>query len=346
MKKIYAILLAALTICAVSCQQGPLDNETPITGEEITFTATLETAPTTPSSKTTLGDEEWIDGKKIRKSYWTKVDEITVNGVKLQATLPEGQTTSATATFTGVVTPNPDGAKYVATYGKFSATQTAVLNNYDPAVVELRAESNDNNLAFQNLTALLRIDVQGDDNGTDINSVTFTADEHVVTLTGTKLQGVYYMAIQPGNYTGFEIKINESLVKKNISGAFIPSASNTYNVGHVKHSNVKLVGNDAATHQGKDKEWGNGGIEMIDCGNDKYVLYNHTFNEGAEFKILADGIWYGCNKDGQNIKYNTDWGTYKDQANLKPTAGTCTIWVNPKYEDQNKNIKRNIYLAQ
>ncbi len=288
MKRIYTMLLAGLALCAVSCQEKNLETEGPETGKTMTFTASLAETKTA------------IQGNK---SVWVTGDKITINGVELTAVLPDGMTEAETATFTGVVAPNPKTPKYVATYGKFNANQKAVAGNYDPAVVELTAESDNHDLFFRNTTALLRLDIQGDDNGKEISSVSFVAGADVVTLTGSKLNGVYYMAVQPKKYPGFDIKINDSVVKKNISGSFIPSASNIYNVGAVKHSKIYYRGENAGTN------W-NPGLEMIDAGNGQYVLFNVKIDAGNKIKFfipqywehdgIKEDVWFGFDHDEEN----------------------------------------------
>lgn len=299
MKKSYAILLAALTACAVSCNKEGMEGDKPSPeGRTVTFTATME-----EQTKTVL------DGKV---SLWTKGDVILINGVEFTAILPDGQERSSTATFTSSSVPSDFKGPYKAVYGGFKELQNAVAGSYDPQAAYMTAESQNHDLTFRNETTLLKFRVR--ENG--VKTVKFKSGDYVVTLNAPAMeqgnstfatQTDYFIAVKPGRYSEFDLTFGDDVVKTYIHTKPIDfTSSKIVKMGDLGYTGVFLRGNKAAIHQ--ETEWGTG-IQFAETGQQHYVIKNVRLDEGAQFKVYIENWndkWLGTNFGPVTI--NNWWG--------------------------------------
>ena len=165
MKKILILSLAALALLS-ACKKDSLTDTTN------SFTATIEQS----GDKTTLGTP---DASGNRSVQWSTNDQIRINGVLYTGTPDNDNATQATFTSESTVTANLNSPYYVAYYPAdiydgttatlpatqdYDATTNGISNL--PMYAAITSGSDNHNLVFKNLCAVLAITVNSDEMST------------------------------------------------------------------------------------------------------------------------------------------------------------------------------------
>lgn len=200
MKKIYAFMVAAIALTAVSCNNEAIDEvvggENIVNGDYITtLTVGLDNTRT-----------QYSEGKTI----WKAGDEISLNGSVYELT---NGANSGNGTFSLKEGETPILAgldnysvMYPANCDNIPTTQDAVAGSFDPKAAVLGTSTN----GLEGLTlcpyhALVKF--------------TVAADSQSVSLLGYTLEGTitagetYYIAVEPDTYAGLTAVVDEAEVK-------------------------------------------------------------------------------------------------------------------------------------
>lgn len=295
MKKIYAFMVAAIALTAVSCNNEAIDEvvggENIVNGDYITtLTVGLDNTRT-----------QYSEGKTI----WTAGDEISLNDSVYELTagansgngtfsLKEGET----PILAGLDIYN---VMYPADYVYIPTTQEAVAGSFDPKAAVLYTSTNGlENLKLSPLHALVKF--------------TVAADAHSVSLLGYTLEGTitagetYYIAVEPDTYAGLTAVVDEAAVKSTAKEIQL-DACDVLNIG-------KLPGAEKCEFGlvGAHNVWSTANkTPMYQYGGNLYVAFNvDLFNADdseSRFKIVK-GNWSeqvgtykgsGQNDDSVNI---------------------------------------------
>lgn len=228
MKKIYAFMVAAIALTAVSCNNEAIDEvvggENIVNGDYITtLTVGLDNTRT-----------QYSEGKTI----WTAGDEILLNDSVYKLTdgansgigtfsLKEGET----PILAGLDTYN---VRYPANHDDIPTNQDAVAGSFDPKAAVLGTSTN----GLEGLTlcpyhALVKF--------------TVAADAQSVSLLGYTLEGTitagetYYIAVEPKKYSGLVAAIDGKDVKGTLDDVTL-SVQQILNIGELAFE-VYLIGN-------------------------------------------------------------------------------------------------------
>lgn len=200
MKKIYAFMVAAIALTAVSCNNEAIDEvvggENIVNGDYITtLTVGLDNTRTAYSEGKTI----WKAGDEILLNE--SVYELTdgANSGNGTFSLKEGET----PILAGLDIYN---VKYPADSDNIPTTQTAVAGSFDPKAAILYTSVNGlEGLKLYPLHALVKF--------------TVAADAQSVSLLGYTLEGTitagetYYIAVEPDTYAGLTAVVDEAAVK-------------------------------------------------------------------------------------------------------------------------------------
>ena len=290
MKKIYAFMVAAIALTAVSCNNEAIDEvvggENIVNGDYITTLAVgLDNTRT-----------QYSEGKTI----WTAGDEISLNGSVYELTdgansgngtfsLKEGETPILAGLDTYTIM-YPANCNY-----NIPAAQTAVAGSFDPKAATLGTSTNSlESLTLWPYHALVKF--------------TVAADAQSVSLLGYTLEGTitagetYYIAVSPKTYAGLTAVVDETEVKSTAKEIQL-DICDVLNLGKLpgaEKCEFGLVG----AHNGWSTE---NKTSMYQYGGNLYVAFNvDLFNADdseSRFKIVK-GNWseqVGTYKnDGQN----------------------------------------------
>lgn len=268
MKKIYAFMVAAIALTAVSCNNEAIDEvvggENIVNGDYITtLTVGLDNTRT-----------QYSEGKTI----WTAGDEISLNGSVYELTdgansgngtfsLKEGETPILAGLDNYIV-------KYPANYESIPEVQTAVAGSFDPKAAILGTSVN----GLEGLTlcpyhALVKF--------------TVAADAQSVSLLGYTLEGTitagetYYIAVEPDTYAGLTAVVDEAEVKSTAKEIQL-DVCDVLNLGVLP---VKSKWGLAGTHNGWKET------------NPTTMIYDGTHHiatniaGGIEFKFVQNTSW-------------------------------------------------------
>lgn len=277
MKKIYAFMVAAIALTAVSCNNEAIDEV--VGGENIANGDYITTLSVGLDNTRT----EYSEGKTI----WTAGDEISLNGSVYELTdgansgngtfsLKEGQTPILAGLNTYTVM-YPANCEY-----NIPTTQTAVAGSFDPKAATLGTSTN----SLENLTlcpyhALVKF--------------TVAADAQSVSLLGYTLEGAisagetYYIAVSPKTYTGLTAVVDKAEVKSTAKEITL-NVCDVLNLGKLpgaEKCEFGLVG----AHNGWSTD---NKTSMYQYGGNLYVAFNvDLFNADdseSRFKIVK-GNW-------------------------------------------------------
>ena len=282
MKKIYAFMVAAIALTAVSCNNEAIDEvvggENIVNGDYITTLAVgLDNTRT-----------QYSEGKTI----WTAGDEISLNGSVYELTdgansgngtfsLKEGQT-PILAGLDNYIVMYPANCNY-----NIPTAQTAVAGSFDPKAAVLGTSVN----GLEGLTlcpyhALVKF--------------TVAADSQSVSLLGYTLEGTitagetYYIAVNPTTYAGLTAVLDGVAYKSTIS-PIVLGVCDVLNIGTLEGTDVYLAG----TYN----TWNSTANMMMKEGN-YYVAKGITdlcASNGADmFKLVIGGEWFG-EKNNENM---------------------------------------------
>lgn len=357
-KLIYTTLALGAVLLAASCQKENTVNTPPV------FTAYVDS-----DTKTVLNGEvsEWKRDDAIRILNGTNVGECAA----IYTTKDNGTTasfTTETASFTGsqfiAMYPaapagsawwNASSDKYVNNLW-LTNSQKATPGSFDPSAHIAIAYTTDKTLKFKNVVALLKFKVSGTkavnvsfshDEGSyymcgnfnynaENNTVAFSESSYKlkeVSLKGAFAEGTdYYVAILPGEYSNFTLKINGVTKKTKTTASF---KSNTiYDLGTLDASDVEYPEYEFGV-VGSFNEWSNTSpIKMYDTnGDDWYEAKDLTFEEASAFKMtsVATPSWIGSPSDNKTLSENEEFILYSnnggngDKGNIKAPVGTWTI---------------------
>ena len=268
MKKIYAFMVAAIALTAVSCNNEAIDEvvggENIVNGDYITtLTVGLDNTRT-----------QYSEGKTI----WTAGDEILLNDSVYKLTdgansgigtfsLKEGET----PILAGLDTYN---VRYPANHDDIPTNQDAVAGSFDPKAAVLGTSTN----GLEGLTlcpyhALVKF--------------TVAADAQSVSLLGYTLEGTitagetYYIAVNPKTYAGLTAVVDETEVKSTAKEIKF-DVCDVLNLGVLP---VKSAWGVAGSHN----NWlANAPTVMLFDGT-YHVAYN--LPKGISFQFTRDGSW-------------------------------------------------------
>ena len=329
MKKIYPILLAALAVLAVSCQEGPLESQTPDqpASKTMTFTATVDQL-----TKVALDgvNPMWENGDAIT-IYAAPYIDAEGNQVKPKAvfktTLAQPSTTADFVCEAALENFNPP---YYAVYGH----QTGAANLHEGYVHNvvvpknqllsgdamdkysstLIACSENTTLSFKNAASLLKFKVTAD----NVQSVKFVVDTKIsgegsvscdgnalftpynneqsfneVTLSGKFENGkTYYVAVAPTEIQSLQMFVNGDLAKESaVAQALV--RSKIYDMGNIQSDFVK---NLDITFYLAPTRWGTRVSDQLyiwgtDTQWDAFPGYKETAYSGDAFNGMNGSKW-------------------------------------------------------
>ncbi len=351
-KLIYTTLALGAVLLAASCQKENTVNTPPV------FTAYVDS-----DTKTVLNGEvsEWKSGDAIRILNGTNGEGCAA----VYTTTDNGTTasfTTETASFTGsqfiaMYPADPAGnAWWNASSDKYvnnlwlTNSQKATPGSFDPSAHIAIAYTTDKTLNFKNVVALLKFKVSGTkavnvsfshdgdsymcgnfNYNTEDNTVAFSDGLKLkeVSLKGKFAEGTdYYVAILPGTYSNFTLKINGVEKNKKTKASF--KSNIIYDLGTLDASNVEYPEYEFGI-VGSFNGWSNTNpIKMYDTnGDDWYEAKNLTFDSASAFKMtsVATPSWIGSTSGNQTLSENIEFILYSDKegSNLTAPEGTWTI---------------------
>lgn len=334
MKKNLFMLAAVALMSFTACNkeevsvENPVDNQTPAAVVE--FTASFAT------TKTALDNEG-------SKTLWVESDRIDINGQEFE--IKELIDGGLSAKFQNVDDlpggfAAPFTAKYPYGVTEVPAAQTAKAGTFDPAAVLETAESNDYTLSFENVTSLLKFQVEEACETVTITSSDALAGSSAKTVTVTgpfETDETYYAAVLPGEKADFVVRIDGYLSKSAVSPVTV-GESTIANMGTLPAPEVcewGLVGQ----HQGWDIT---APTAMYKVANNVYACLGIQLKDNG-FKFAKYGLenWSTA---------NTHFGAWKDFSEPYIVTDWYSVYTN-NLGDQNKNLgvsdwskKYDIYL--
>lgn len=266
------------------------------------------------------------------KTHWTPNDQLTVfNNGKGNCLFKTNITeNAAVATFEYL-----GGAEYFDTpetfhafypYSKAIATedfqnftgleipsvQKAVENGFDPAAALCYATGQSTNLAFQNLTALLKFTIDADEVYTvrvyatwgskfagacTFDGTTLTASVNQVVLKGPMRKGkTFYMAVAPGTYETLDVYVNNEKLSDLTRTNKTIEAGKIYDMGKLGNNRKTVLDwynyttNPASTISQEDVDFNYGDWQDYSA---KYPFCRTDASWGSAYKVYyvaEDGI--------------------------------------------------------
>ena len=324
MKKIL-FFAAVAALAAVSCAK-----ETAIHTEKVVIKANLE------QTKTVLAEGT--------KTHWTPNDQLSVfdagkNNFLFETGI-EANTASADFYYAGEGFQAPDEYFCFYPYNKnisttdfvtfkgleIPAVQTPVENGYDPAAALCFGRGQSANVAFENLTSLLKFTIDADEVYTvrvyatwgskfagacTFDGTALTASVNQVVLKGPMRKGkTFYMAVAPGTYETLDVYVNNEKLSDKTRTNKTLEAGKIYDMGKLGNNRKTILDyynyttNPASTITEADVDFNYAKWEDYSA---KYPFCRVDASWGSAYKVYyvaEDGITLTCPADTEVRKGN------------------------------------------
>lgn len=301
-KSLLTIALSSLFL-VVSCneKQSLIQEETQM--QAITISADIVKDIET---KTAIGDEILLEGKKYRKVVWSEGDRIAVvanvndnetthefvlkSGAGLEEAVFEGEIPVGASISKALYPYQEGGAASIA------STQVATPGSFDPSVSLMEASrDSENKLVFAHKAAYLKIKTTEAWNKISISSEAagFSTVELVPAEGQTEIAaGVYYIAVSPISLTSFELKVTDALTqeyKRIGTNELVLANGGIKDLGEISTANLTAIYTREVTVTGLSKYTVTAGDEMeILCsGFSNTLSENKVFIGNTELEVLG-----------------------------------------------------------
>ena len=322
MKKIL-FFAAVAAFAAVSCVKENYNVE----GEKFVIKAAMSDTKTVLSEGT--------------KTLWTPSDELTVfNAGKVNCQFTTNITeNAAVASFSAESFEAPETFHAFYPYNKAIATsdfqnftgleipsvQKAVENGFDPAAALCYATGQSTDLAFQNLTALLKFTINADEiynvriyasskiSGTcSFNGTTLAASNNQVQVKGLMRKGkTFYMAVAPGTYSSLSVFVNNEPYSAANRENKTLEAGKIYDMGLIATTRRTVVDwyyasdiPSSITAEDIPESYRSNINDVNASDRDKFQQADSYGNRGARYKVWyvsEDGTTLTCGDDVRNV---------------------------------------------